>query len=117
MQEVDCALIVDGGLGPIGQRQLAELLDAHRKAGIRTGLMLLRSDRTEWGWLASKDLIDRIDSDRLVWIDPSHAMPRCPFADPLADAGQARAHHAAQASQRPGDHLADRARDPAAAGR
>lgn len=73
MQEMDCALIVDGGLGSAGQRQLACILEAHRRAGIRTGLLWLRDSRTAWGWLEAKELLDLIDGEHLIWIDPSMA--------------------------------------------
>ncbi|MGH1478399.1 MAG: hypothetical protein ACRBM6_06680 [Geminicoccales bacterium] len=71
MIDVDCAIVMDGSLGPAAQEQVSRLLKAHWQASIRTGLLVLRDDRTDLGWLGAEDIIGRLDDDTLIWIDPN----------------------------------------------
>ncbi len=70
MTGVDVVIIADGGQSPAAARQLSRLLEAHRQASIRTGLLMLRADRTNPGWLGSKEIFSRFDDDTFVRLDP-----------------------------------------------
>ena len=57
MTTLDCVIIADGSPSPAARRQLVRLLDAHQGAGVRTGLVILRGDRTALGWLDAPDIV------------------------------------------------------------
>jgi hypothetical protein len=70
MTDFDCVIIASVDLGPPAIRQLSLLLDAHRQARIRTGILSLRSGRTDLGWLGDDDVTGRFDDDVVAWLDP-----------------------------------------------
>ena len=73
MADFDCVIIVEGILSPSAEKQLSHVLEAHRQTSIRTGLLVLRSDRTTLGWLGPEGLGDQIDDEIIHWIDPKFA--------------------------------------------